>query len=68
MCRVAAISTTSTVLKQMEHKTVALSSEEKIISVNIKVLERRKIYNLINFNVFYSKQDENKERQTIDIL
>lgn len=68
MCRVAAISTTSTVLKQMEHKTVALSSEEKIISVNIEVLERRKIYNLINFNVFYSKQDENKERQTIDIL
>lgn len=68
MCCVAAISTTSTVLKQMEHKTVALSSEEKIISVNIEVLERRKIYNLINFNVFYSKQDENKERQTIDIL
>ena len=68
MCRVAVISTTSTVLKQMEHKTVALSSEEKIISVNIEVLERRKIYNLINFNVFYSKQDENKERQTIDIL
>ena len=52
----------------MEQKTVALSSEEKIIFVNIEVLERRKIYNLINFNVFYSKQDENKERQTIDIL
>ena len=53
----------------MKRKTVKFSNEEKSFSMNMEVLWRRKICNLIRFSYFKAfsryKPNQNNERQTI---